>query len=127
MAKFEPAEGEPVGAPPELCEEYKMLEGLRHPNIVTVYALIGQGEHFAMVMECASTCLESELGNIPDEMKWNLLWQVSSGLGFLHSKNILHLDLKPANILISGTYPDETAPCQAKLCLGRIMRAQHYV
>ena len=42
-----------------------------------------------------------KLGLIPLGAKLSLCRQIGEGICFLHSRNIVHCDLKPANILIS--------------------------
>lgn len=41
-----------------------------------------------------------------------LLLQIAEGLAFLHSQHIAHLDIKPANLLLSAAWPQ----VDAKLC-----------
>ncbi len=38
---------------------------------------------------------------IPEELIWNIFYQIMSGLNFLHSKMIIHRDIKLLNILIA--------------------------
>ena len=41
-------------------------------------------------------------GTIPDETVWHVVHDVASGLQHIHSKGMVHLDIKPANLLIGG-------------------------
>lgn len=41
-----------------------------------------------------------------------LMRQIIEGVIFLHDRNVAHLDLKPQNLLLTGTYPH----CDVKLC-----------
>jgi serine/threonine protein kinase len=38
---------------------------------------------------------------LTNQQKLELLLQISSGISFLHSKKVTHLDLKPDNILVN--------------------------
>ena len=46
--------------------------------------------------------LEDRKGNIPEHIISYTLWKVVEGLAYLHSKHILHRDLKSDNIMISS-------------------------
>ncbi|XP_050314189.1 membrane-associated tyrosine- and threonine-specific cdc2-inhibitory kinase [Anthonomus grandis grandis] len=38
--------------------------------------------------------------DIHEELLWNVLYDISKALNFLHKKNLLHLDVKPGNIMM---------------------------
>lgn len=40
---------------------------------------------------------------IPEEILWYLICDMAQALEYLHGKKILHMDIKPSNILISNT------------------------
>jgi serine/threonine protein kinase len=40
---------------------------------------------------------------IPVELVWSFVGDIASGLDFIHSKQIVHLDIKPANVFIGNT------------------------
>lgn len=54
---------------------------------------------------------ESESSDSPfvpcaiEHPRWiaRLMFQLSAGLAYLHAKNIIHMDVKPANVLVDGT------------------------
>jgi len=39
--------------------------------------------------------------SLPDSTLWSIIGDISSGLAHMHAKNIVHLDIKPSNILIA--------------------------
>lgn len=77
-------------------------------NIIKIYDMIIYETRFVMIMEYCEGDLHSFLKkrtNIKPiysifELKLNWTHQIITGLKFLHSKNIMHRDIKPQNILI---------------------------
>ncbi|CAB0015564.1 unnamed protein product, partial [Nesidiocoris tenuis] len=41
-----------------------------------------------------------------------LMRQIMDGISFLHGINVAHLDIKPQNLVLTGTFPN----CEVKLC-----------
>ena len=87
-------------------KELDVMCELRHPNIVLLLGAVVQPDQLCLVMElCQGGSLTSLLRQ--RELKINevisISRQVALAMNWLHSKDppILHLDLKPANILLS--------------------------
>ncbi len=84
--------------------EAKAAAALSHPNIATVFEINEyEGEPF-IVMEyiegkTLNDALEKELFKLKDAVSTAI--QVAEGLKAAHSKNIVHRDIKSANILLS--------------------------
>jgi serine/threonine-protein kinase len=77
---------------------------LSHPNIVNVYDVGHEGEDYYIVMELVdgSTLAEViEHGRVPEAVAIDYATQICAGLAFAHRQNVLHRDVKPANILIT--------------------------
>lgn len=51
---------------------------------------------------CLTPVVEEKKGNIPERVCAYILYQTLKGLLYLHSKNILHRDIKSDNILINS-------------------------
>jgi len=95
----------------------KLLRG--HPNIIRYHTYWRFGPYICFLMEYQSSgsleryVLENPLHDpvchCEKEMVWYFLRDLLKGLAFMHQKNILHLDIKPANILISHR-PGSTIP-----------------
>lgn len=87
----------------EFRKEAEMMAQLRHPNIVHFYGYCSIPK--CLVMEYMP---KGSLFNVLQDKKQILDWNVRigiavdmvSGLAFLHSKNILHRDIKSLNVLL---------------------------
>lgn len=78
---------------------------LSHPNIVKVLGVADDPEDHYYVMEfLEGHSLRQELikrgGRLSPHRFWNILKQISEGLSYAHSLNVVHRDIKPDNIFI---------------------------
>ena len=81
--------------------EVKILSMLSHLHIISVINVIQTGIIFPQEDSNLSDYLESS-SDIPINIKNNYISQVASGLNHIHKNNILHLDLKLDNIMITN-------------------------
>lgn len=84
-----------------------MLVQLRHPNIVTVFGAVTSLAEPVLVMELFENgTLFDLLRNVTLEltarMRAAIARDVLNGMQYLHSRGVLHNDLKAANVLIDG-------------------------
>ena len=88
-------------------QEYEIIAGLKHQNIVRIYDLGIADDHAYIAME------HFPAGDLRQRMKSPLspgtalkyLEQIASALEAIHSVGVLHRDLKPANVMLR---PDGT-------------------
>ena len=91
-------------------EEGRRTGRLNHPNIVTVYDLGDDNGTPYIVMECVEgepldkMIRSGLLPSLPERLR--ILVEVCSALGYAHRNNVIHRDVKPANIFVQ---PDGTA------------------
>ena len=79
---------------------------LRHPNIVQLKDLIIKDEAIYLVMEYIDgDTLEDYInkisGPIPEEIAIPMLKEVLFALDYAHNQNVIHLDIKPSNIMVT--------------------------
>jgi tetratricopeptide (TPR) repeat protein len=89
-----------------LAREFKTLASLRHPNIISVldYGFDDRRQpFFTMDFLAGSHNILVAGRNRPEAEKIELLLQVLQALVYLHRQGILHRDLKPDNILVTGS------------------------
>jgi len=77
----------------------KLNQHRNHPNVVTVYELI-QSPELAIVMEYIPGFMLNDLQTYTSEDVFNWIASLADVLDFIHSFNIVHLDLKPENIVV---------------------------
>ncbi len=89
-----------------LLKEARALARVRHPNIVTVYGIAEDQDRVGMWMECVpGITLAREIervGALPAHRVAQIGLQLCSALEALDAAGLVHLDIKPANILLEG-------------------------
>lgn len=88
----------------KLIKEAKILSEVHHPYIVNVLEVFEENNTAYIAMEYISgDSLKDKLareGVLPEAQVLHYIRQIGEALQFVHQKNILHLDIKPSNILI---------------------------
>jgi serine/threonine-protein kinase len=88
----------------KLIEEANILSAVHHPYIVNVLEVFEENNTAYIVMEYIKGCslkymLDKE-GVLPENKALKYTHQIGNALDFVHKKNVVHLDIKPGNILI---------------------------
>lgn len=90
----------------KFTEEAQTLAKFDHPNIVKVIDVFEENETSYIVMPfIQGRTLESLVeknGPIDYVLAVNYIGQIASAVGYVHSRNILHRDIKPDNIMITS-------------------------
>jgi serine/threonine-protein kinase len=84
--------------------EAQATASLDHPNIVRAYDVDNEGDQHYLVMEFIEgkdlqTIIKQE-GPLPLELACNYVAQSAEGLAYAHENNLIHRDVKPANLLV---------------------------
>lgn len=99
-------EGERDGFPVTAVREIKLLQSLKHLNIVNLQEVMVEKNDCFMVFEYLSHDLTGLLNHPTFKLeaahKKHLAKQLFEGLDYLHRRGVLHRDIKAANILVSS-------------------------
>ena len=93
----------------EALAEARTSSMLAHPNIVTVFDFEVDSAYAYLVMEYVDGLNLAELlarvegGTLTHDEAACLVQSVASALGYAHENGVLHMDIKPTNIMIDRT------------------------
>lgn len=105
------------------CREAQILMDLSHPNLMQLLRVIGQ-EHLALVLElCSGGTLQELLHGSPHKQpvalelvpRLGASLDVAAALEYLHSRSVVHRDVKSANALLTEPMAIPAAGGQARM------------
>ncbi|KIV85704.1 hypothetical protein PV11_01365 [Exophiala sideris] len=89
-----------------LKQEITLLQGLRHPHIVQYLGTSSDEEHLNIFLEYVAggsiAGMLKQYNTFQEPLVRNFTRQILEGLSYLHSRNIIHRDIKGANILVDN-------------------------
>jgi hypothetical protein len=92
------------GAPAveRLVREAKAASAMNHPHIITVYDVIRENDHVAIVMELVEGRALRHFCGKPLEIGRVIDWgrQIAQALAAAHQSHIVHRDVKPENVMV---------------------------
>ncbi|KAJ0184135.1 hypothetical protein K1T71_000558 [Dendrolimus kikuchii] len=87
-----------------LITEIRLLKTLRHPHIVHMHNFTWDDKNIYIIMEfCCGGDLSKYIhryGRVPEKQVLYFLQQLASALRFFTEKGVVHMDLKPHNLLL---------------------------
>jgi serine/threonine protein kinase len=85
--------------------EAEIIESFDHPNIVTTYGRFAAFHTYFIAMQfCDGHTLEDVInsaGPLPEAEFRRIIGQLAAALDHAHGQNIIHRDVKPANIMLN--------------------------
>ncbi|XP_061681208.1 obscurin [Syngnathoides biaculeatus] len=101
-------------------QERDLLSRLAHPRVACLLDFFCTRRTLVLITEmCSSHCLVDHLllrGLVSEKEVQSYIQQILEGVGHIHSMNIMHLDIKPENILMVYPPRDELKICDFGFC-----------
>ena len=89
----------------KFLKEARTISQLNHPNIIRIHDIFKENNTAYYVMEYIEgeslNDKVSHCGALPESEAVDYIKQIASALDFIHQRSINHLDVKPANIMVS--------------------------
>lgn len=89
-----------------LVVEINLLRKLKHPNIVEYKGFMRSPHSFSFILEyCPNGSLSDMIkikGKLSERLAAKYVHDTLKGLNFLHSNNLIHRDIKAANLLVAA-------------------------
>jgi len=100
----------------DFIRELKLTKEIIHPNVVKLLAGCATPPNVYLVVELLSLGDVANLLHSPNAVSWRLRIRIALdtafGIEFLHSKHILHRDIKSHNLLLAAINPEEEIVCK---------------
>ncbi|KAM4609475.1 striated muscle preferentially expressed protein kinase [Polymixia lowei] len=102
MAKIVPYEAD---SKQSVLQEYDILKSLHHEKIMALHEAYVTPRYLVLISECCSG--KELLYSLIDRFRYSeddvvtYIVQILQGLDYLHTRRILHLDIKPENIIVT--------------------------
>jgi serine/threonine protein kinase len=97
---------EDEGMPSTALREISLLKELTHPNVVGLRNVVQEQGRLYLIFEFLDCDLKKYIdkqpGPLPMEIVQSFTYQLVKGLAFCHSRGVMHRDLKPQNLLVTG-------------------------
>ncbi|XP_061089232.1 mitogen-activated protein kinase kinase kinase 14 [Conger conger] len=90
-------------------EEVGSWSALKSPWVVELFGVVREGPNVTLFMDLKSGSLGGLLkdrGRLPEDLSLHYLCQVLEALKYLHSRRVLHMDIKADNVLLSEDEKD---------------------
>jgi len=93
----------------KFINEINIISSLRHPNIVLYMGASIDKMNYYMITEYLPKgslfdYIHRDRGKINEREQINIAYEISVALKYLHSRNVVHCDLKSSNILIDDNW-----------------------
>lgn len=92
-----------------LSREYYEGKRLHHPNIIRIHGLVFEAGSPVLVMELCDGSLDNAIATLASDRSYfsttqslGIIADIADGLAFLHSRGVVHRDIKNANILLKN-------------------------
>jgi serine/threonine-protein kinase len=89
-----------------LLREAQLARRITHPNVCRIYDISEGSDEMYLSMEYIDgenlRSLLRRVGRLPFEKALDVAQQLCAGLAAAHDQGVLHLDLKPENVMIDG-------------------------
>ena len=86
------------------AHELVILALLEHENVPKFYGIIREKNVLSLVFEFieGKTLDQFKITDFTTEQKYNMIYQLTSCLEYIHNKKFIHRDLKPENIMLDN-------------------------
>jgi len=93
----------------QVQREITALKELNHPNLVEFFGMFELRNEMYIVTEYVSggtvrNSIQKDKGDISWAARAKMAYDVASAISFLHSKNMMHRDIKSDNLLLTDTW-----------------------
>ncbi len=91
----------------KFVKEARVISQLHHPHIVSIFDVFKENNTAYYVMDYIEGYSLQDIvkkeGALSESRALNYIRQIAGALEYMHGKNLLHLDVKPANIMVDNT------------------------